>query len=226
MKIKDMPFYNRPAILLRKKGAKSVSDDQLLAIILGHGDKNENAIEQANRILNKYNFHRLSDLSIEELENEFNFRKNVKAVKIYAMFEIFRRTKKLEKKGYDRKIKTAEDVFHYFVDEYKDKKQEYFIALLLNTKNQIIRDEVISLGTLNASLIHPREVFRSAIRAGSNAIILVHNHPSGGCKPSFEDKEVTKILLKAGEVLQIKVLDHVIIGKDNFFSLKEKGIIT
>jgi len=222
MKIKEMPFYNRPGVRLQRKGPSSLSDAELLAVILGRGDFSENAVDQANRVLAKYNFHRLSDLSFNELDKEF--KNNVKAMKILAMFEIFQRMNKLTKGGFKWKIKTAEDIYKYFIDEYQEKKKEYFLALFLNTKNQIIKDEVISVGTLNASLITAREVFNAAIRACSNTIVLVHNHPSGDCTPSKEDEEVTKTLDKAGNLLAIKVLDHVIIGKDGYTSMRENGL--
>ncbi len=219
MKIKDIPWYNRPGVRLKKKGASNLSDAELLAIVLGRGIKEENAIDLSNRVLGSYNFHKLSDLSLPELEEEF--KNQVKAMKITAMFEIFKRTNRLHKKGFNKKIGNAEDVFNYFVDELRDKKKEHFYALLLDTKNRIIAEELISIGILDASLIHPREVFKSAIKASSNSIILVHNHPSGDCNPSKEDKEVTKILENSGDLLGINVLDHIIIGKDKYYSFKE-----
>jgi len=219
MKIKDIPWYNRPGARLKKKGASNLSDAELLAIVLGRGNKEENAIDLSNRVLSNYNLHKLSDLSLTELEEEF--KNQVKAMKITAMFEIFKRANRLHKKGFNKKIRNAEDVFNYYVDELQDKKKEHFYALLLDTKNRIISEETISVGILDASLIHPREVFKSAIKASSNSIILVHNHPSGDCKPSKEDEEVTKILENAGELLGINVLDHIIIGKDNYHSFKE-----
>jgi len=219
MKIKDIPWYNRPGIRLKKKGVSNLSDAELLAIVLGRGNKEENAIDLSNRVLNNYNFHKLSNLELSELEKEF--KNNVKAMKINAMFEIFKRTNRLNKKGFNKKIRTAEDVFNYFTDELQNKKKEHFYALLLDTKNRIISEELVSVGILDASLIHPREVFKSAIKASSNSIILVHNHPSGDCTPSNEDKEVTKILENSGDLLGIKVLDHIIIGKDNYYSFKE-----
>ena len=138
-----------------------------------------------------------------------------------AMFEIFRRTNKVFKKGFKVKIKTAEDVFNYFADDLHDKKKEHFYALFLDTKNRIISEELISIGTLDASIIHPREVFNPAIKASSNAIILVHNHPSGDCTPSKEDEIVTKMLYIAGDILGIKILDHIIIGKETYSSIKD-----
>ena len=142
-----------------------------------------------------------------------------------AMFEIVRRTNKLSKHGFTTKIKTAKDVYNHYVDELKDKKKEHFYALLLDTDNRIIEESLVSVGTLDASLVHPREVFNPAIKANSQSVILVHNHPGGDCQPSPEDREVTKMLVDAGELLGIDVLDHVIIGENGFISFQEKGLI-
>ena len=218
-----MPWYNRPGARLRRKGVYSLSDAELLAIIIGRGDKNENAVDLSNRVLATNNFNKIAELSLSELEKEF--RNPVKAMKINAMFEIFRRTNKLMKKGYKLQIKTASDVYQYYVDELQNKTKEYFYALFLDTKNRILKDELVSIGTLNESLIHPRELFNSAVQASCNSVIIVHNHPSGDCVPSDSDKEVTKVLVEAGEIMGIKVLDHVIIGKEGFMSLKESGIM-
>jgi DNA repair protein RadC len=219
MKIREIPWFDRPWTRLKEKGVSNLSNAELLAAVLGRGNKKENAIDLSHRVLSKYHFNSLSNLSLSELEVEF--KNDIQAMRIQAMFEILRRTNRLEKNGYKKKIKTAEDVFNYFVDTMKDKKKEYFYALLLDTKNQIISNELISVGTLNSSLIHPREVFNPAIKASSNSIILVHNHPSGDCTPSFEDKEITKILLDAGKMLGVSLLDHVIIGNFGFSSYNE-----
>jgi len=223
MKIKDMPWFNRPGARLRRKGVFSLSDAELLAIVIGRGDKTENAVDLSNRVLATNNFDKIAELSLSELEKEF--RNSVKAMKINAMFEIFRRTNKLMKKGFKLQIKTASDVYQYYVDELQNKTKEYFYALFLDTKNRIIKEELVSIGTLNESLIHPRELFNSAVQASCNSVIIVHNHPSGDCIPSDSDKEVTKVLVDAGEIMGIKVLDHVIIGKEGFMSLKESGVM-
>lgn len=223
MKIKDIPWYNRPGIRLKRKGVSVLSDAELLAIVLGRGNTKENAIDISNRVLKSFNFDKLSILTFHELKGEF--KNQVPAMKTLAMFEIFRRTNKLKKKGFKQEIQTAKDAYNYYVDELQEKKKEHFYALYLDTKNRIIEEKLISKGTLNASIIHPREVFNPAIKASCNAVILVHNHPSGDCNPSSEDKEVTKMLYNAGHILKIKVLDHVVIGKNGFTSLKEKKII-
>jgi DNA repair protein RadC len=222
MKIKDIPWDNRPGIRLKKEGVSNLSNAELLAIVIGRGNYKENAIDLSNRVLKSYNFDKLSDLSFHELDKEF--KNQVPAMKINAMYEIFRRTNTLKKSGNRIKIKNAEDVFNYFVDKLVDKKKEHFYALFLDTKNRIISEDLISVGTLNASLIHPREVFNPAIKASCNSIILVHNHPSGDSKSSKEDEIVTKDLSEAGKLLGINLLDHVIIGKNEFISLKEKGL--
>jgi DNA repair protein RadC len=219
MKISDIPWQNRPGIRLKQEGTSALSNADLLAIVLGRGNFEENAIDISNRVLKSYDFDKLSDLSFHELKEEF--RNQVPAMKIMAMYEIFRRTNKLKKMGNKRKIETAKDVFNYYVDKLQDKKKEHFYALYLDTKNQIIEEKLVSKGILNASLIHPREVFNPAIRASSNSVILVHNHPSGNYAPSKEDKEVTKLLDNAGNLLGINVLDHIIIGKDGYYSFKE-----
>jgi len=223
MKIKEMPWFNRPGARLKRKGPSSLSDAELLAIVLGRGDKNENAIDQANRVLATQNLDKLSNLSLIELEQEF--KNPVKALKIQAMFELFRRTNRLNRKGFKTQIKTAQDVYNHFVDTVKDKNKEHFYALYLDTKNRIIEEELVSVGILDASLIHAREVFSPAIKANCRSVILVHNHPSGDSTPSTEDKEVTKMLYNAGHLLNIKVVDHIIIGKDDYFSLKEKKLM-
>jgi DNA repair protein RadC len=219
MKISDIPWQNRPGIRLKQEGTSALSNADLLAIVLGRGNFEENAIDISNRVLKSYDFDKLSDLSFHELKEEF--RNQVPAMKIMAMYEIFRRTNKLKKMGNKRKIEMAKDVFNYYVDKLQDKKKEHFYALYLDTKNQIIEERLVSKGILNASLIHPREVFNPAIRASSNSVILVHNHPSGNYAPSKEDKEVTKLLDNAGNLLGINVLDHIIIGKDGYYSFKE-----
>jgi DNA repair protein RadC len=223
MKMYDVPHYNRPNVRLKRHGTKVLSDAELLAIILGRGNSQENAVDMSNRVLNTMNFPKLASLSLAELKDYF--KDDVKAMKILAMFEIFRRTNQLDKQGFKEKIKNARDVFNRYVDQLKDEKQEHFLALYLDTKNQLLEDRLVSKGTLNASLIHPREVFNQAIKASANSIILVHNHPSGDPTPSKEDEVVTKNLVNAGDLLGIHVLDHVIIGQQEYISLREKGII-
>jgi DNA repair protein RadC len=175
-------------------------------------------------MLKDCNLHKLEVLSLVELESAFG--DDVKAMRIIAMFELFRRTNRLKQHGFTTKIQTAEDVYHYFVDTLSEKKKEYFYALCLDTKNRIIQETLVSVGILDASLIHPREIFNPAIKASVHAVILVHNHPSGECKPSMNDKEVTKLLSEAKRIVGIEVLNHIIIAKDGYSSMREKGGLT
>jgi len=222
MRIKDIPWWNRPSNRLRKKGEDKLNPAELLSIVIWGGKKGENAIDAANKLLNKYSFSRISELSITELEKEVG---KLAAIRIKAMYEIFKITNWVKRGGFKPTIECAKDVYNYFVDELKDKKKEHFYALLLDSKNRIIKEELISVGTLNSSLVHPREVFKEAIKNSANAIILVHNHPSGNPEPSPDDNDINDILINSGNLLKLRVLDHIIIGKDFFYSFKEKKIM-
>jgi len=215
MRIKEIPWWNRPSSRLKKEGADKLNPAELLSLILWSGKKSENAIDMSNRLLKKYSLGKLSDLSLTELEKEVN---NIQALKIKAMFEIFRITDKVKRKGFKPTIECAKDVYNYFIDELKDKKKEHLYVLMLDSKNKIIKEELISIGTLDSSLVHPREVFKEAIKESAFAVMLVHNHPSGDPDPSEDDIKVTKQIIEAGKILNILVLDHVIIGKDRHWN--------
>ncbi|HLC95961.1 MAG TPA: DNA repair protein RadC [Candidatus Nanoarchaeia archaeon] len=219
MRLKDIPFYNKPGYKLSQD--KVLDDAELLAIILEKGIKlDESSVELANKLLSKHkSLAGLSNLSLTELKKEIG---TVKSLKIKALFELYRKTSRLKRGGFKPTIECAQDVYNYFVDRLKDLKKEHFYALLLDTKNRIIKEELISVGTLNSSLVHPREVFKEAIRNSANAIILVHNHPSGDCEPSEEDKEVTFRIKKIASMLKINLLDHIILSGDCWFSFEEK----
>lgn len=218
MRIKDISKENRPMERLEKKGASTLSDAELLAVILKTGNKEENVIDMSNRLISKYGVGKLSNCSLTELQEIKGIGK-VKASQILALFEFNKRhsLSKLDLKP----IKSAKDVYEYASQKLPNDK-EHFMILHLDSKNKIIKDEIISIGILNASIIHPREVFKSAIKESANSIILVHNHPSGDSTPSKEDENISEKLFEAGNLLDIKVLDHVIIGKDRWYSFKEK----
>lgn len=220
MKIEEMPFFTQPLTRLKRDGVEKLDDADLLALILGSGvEKDESAIDLANKLLKKYNFHRLADLSLNELKNEL--KSEFKAAQILALFELFRRTNKLKKGGFNTGyFNSPKDVFNRFVDRCEPLKKEVFWVVLLDTKNKIIGEKEIFVGSLNSSLIHPREIFNYAIRESANSIVLVHNHPSGDPSPSEEDNEVTRVMKEVGDTIGIKVLDHIIIGKNRFFSFK------
>ena len=209
---------SRPRERLVKNGAENLSDAELLAIVLKTGTVKENVIEMSNRLIGKYGLDKLSECSLKELQ-EINGIGFAKACQIHALFELNKRHSLASKPV--KKITCAKDVFDLFHERLKDEKQEKFIILMLNTKNHIIGQEIIAKGTLDSAEIHPREVFKSAIKNSAARIVLVHNHPSGDPTPSEEDKDVTKKLMDAGSILGISVLDHVIVGGEGWWSWKE-----
>ncbi|MBU3912986.1 MAG: DNA repair protein RadC [Nanoarchaeota archaeon] len=217
MRIKEMPKDSRPRERLLKFGIENLSEAELLALILEKGTKKENVIEVSNRLIAQYGLDKLSECSLKELQ-EINGIGQAKAMQILALFEISKRKGMINKETIQ--IKSAKDVFEIFHEKLKDEKQENFYVLMLNSKNFVIGQEKISLGIVDSSIIHPREIFRSAIKNSASRIILVHNHPSGDSSPSKEDEKVTEEIAKAGEVLGIQVLDHVIIGK-SYWSWRE-----
>ena len=222
--ILDMSKYDRPREKMQILGADSLSIEELIAIIIGTGSFNNNALELGhkihNRLLEENNF---LDITIEELM-EIKGVGLAKATKIKAGLELGRRLN-ISQNIKKFSITHPKYVANIFFDELKNEMKEFFYVLLLDTKNKIISKEKISEGSLNASIVHPREVFKPAIKKSSNAIILVHNHPSGDVNPSVEDIHVTNRLLEVGKIVGIKVLDHIIIGDGQYLSLKENNYI-
>jgi DNA repair protein RadC len=209
MRIKDLPDSSKPRERFVKYGAGALSDAELFAIILRTGTKGENVIEVANKLIAEYGLDKLFECSLKELRKIKGIGET-KAIELLTIAEIQKRIN--QSKNPIKKISRAEDVFNYFYERLKDEKQENFYVLLLNNQNNIIKEELISKGILDASIIHPREVFKPAIKNSAAKIILVHNHPSGNPEPSQEDLDITKQLIKIGEELGIKVLDSVIVG--------------
>lgn len=220
MRIKDIAEENRPRERFQKLGADALSDAELLAIILQKGTFKENAVDMSNRLISKYGLEKLSELSLKELQ-EINGIGPAKALQIKALFELAKRSSTA--KNNPAAIKSAKDVFCLFQEQLKDEKQEKFIVLMLNSKNKTIGEETISLGTLDCALLHPREVFKSAIKNSAAKIILIHNHPSGDPTPSEADRKITEKLAEAGEMLNIPIIDHVIIGQEKWWSWKEES---
>ncbi|MFA6088840.1 MAG: DNA repair protein RadC [Candidatus Woesearchaeota archaeon] len=215
MRLKDIPWFNRPGAKLKKDGASSLDDAELLSIIFGKGNKEENAIELSNKLLSQYNIAKLENASFSELKEIL--KDDVKVFQIMAFCELNKRFSKLKKNGFALRITCARDVFNIFVDDLQNKKKEYLCVLLLDTKNKIIDKKIISIGTLSASLIHPREVFNLAIKESANSIIVVHNHPSGDTEPSDADLSICERLIECGNLLGIKMLDFIVIG-DGYWS--------
>lgn len=222
--IKDLPLEERPREKLIKMGAGALSNAELLAILLRIGNKSESAVQLATRIITKSGGLRsLPDLSLEELQDNKGIGPD-KAVTIKAALELGSRlaTAPREETG---SITTPGQAAALFMEELRYKKKEFFKILLLNTKNHIISREEISVGSLSASIVHPRELFIAPLRKSAASIIMFHNHPSGDPAPSQQDLEVTRRLVDAGNILGIAVRDHIIIGDGCFFSFREKGLL-
>ena len=223
MTIRDMTLEERPREKMLLNGANCLSDAELLAIIIRTGTKELNAIQLGQAIIDKAdNIRYLQDLTFEELKS-INGIGQTKALQIKAALELSNRIASYKPLKY--KIKNPWDIYKYYMESLRYQYKEIFKVVLLNTKNEIITDVDISIGTLNSSLVHPREVFREAIRRSSNKIILLHNHPSGNCEPSKEDKSITNRLKDCGELMGIEVIDHIIIGDGVYFSFKENMLI-
>ena len=223
MTIQDMTLEERPREKMILNGAGSLTDAELLAILIRTGTKQFNAIQLGKAIIEKAdNIRYLQNITIEELES-INGIGKTKAVQIKAALELGNRIASYKPAKY--KIKNPWDIYKYYMESLRYQYKEIFKVVLLNTKNEIITDVDISMGTLNSSLVHPREVFREAIIRSSNKIILLHNHPSGNAEPSKEDKSVTNRLKECGELIVIEVIDHIIIGDGIYFSFKENMLI-
>ncbi|MES1045793.1 RadC family protein [Heyndrickxia oleronia] len=222
--IRDYPAGERPRERLVKHGARSLSNQELLAILLRTGTKDESVIQMANRVLQAFDGLRLlKEASLEEIMKikGIGF---AKAVQILATIEIGRRIGNLTYN--DRYIiRSPEDAANYVMNDMRFLSQEHFVCIYLSTKNQVIHQQTIFIGSLNASIVHPREVFKEAFRRSAASIICIHNHPSGDPGPSREDIEVTKRLVECGKIIGIEILDHLIIGDKKFVSLKEKGYL-
>jgi len=220
MKIKEMPEQNRPRERFLKYGPEALSDAELFAIILRTGTRNENVIDMSQRLIKEYGLRDLFDCSIIELQKIKGIGPS-KGMQILAMSELGKRY--IQSKKPITKITSAEDVFYLFHERLKNEKQEHFFVVMLNTKNTIIGEQLVSKGTLDSAILHPREIFKPAIKNSTSKIIIVHNHPSGDPMPSQEDIDITHRLIKIGDELGIKVLDHVIVGDGKWWSWMEEN---
>ncbi|MDX8342006.1 RadC family protein [Rossellomorea sp. YZS02] len=222
--IRDFPQDERPRERMIQSGASSLSNQELLAILLRTGTKSESVLQLSNRLLNQFDgLNLLKDASLEEITKTKGIGL-AKAVQIMAAVEFGRRISNL---AFDDRysIRSPEDGANYVMNDMRFLAQEHFVCLYLNTKNQVLHKQTIFIGSLNASIVHPREVFKEAFRRSAASIICIHNHPSGDPTPSREDIEVTKRLVECGRIIGIDILDHLIIGEKKFISLKEKGYL-
>lgn len=222
--IRDVPAEERPRERLIQKGAHSLSNQELLAIILRTGTMNESVLQVAQRMLQHFEGLRLlKHATIEELTSIKGIG-TAKAIQVIASLELGQRVMQLHPDE-KYKILSPEDGANYVMEELRFLTQEHFVAAYLNTKNEVIHKQTVFIGSLNASLVHPREVFKEGIRRSAASVICFHNHPSGDPSPSREDIEVTKRLVESGKLLGIELIDHIVIGDKQFVSLREKGYI-
>ncbi len=219
-KLKDLPKIDRPREKLEKYGPEKLSNSELLAILLGTGTKGINVVELSNKILKKFSGIGLASATFRDLKSTFGLGA-AKACEIVASFELGRR---LLQNKQSALLLTPQDVWNELKD-IRDNKKEHFLVFFLDSRNQEIKREVISVGTLNANLVHPREVFEPAIRHSAAQVIIAHNHPSGDPKPSTADLEITKRLTEAGKLMGIEVADHIIITKNSYISFREERLI-
>lgn len=222
--IKEMPEQMRPRERFLQHPIEMISNQELLAIILRTGSKQESVLDLSNRVLYEFkSLKELSNASIKELKSIKGIG-TVKAIEIKTCFELGKRASQepfIEK----TKLQSPESIYLYLKDQLELKTQEHLIALYLNAKGELLTKKTLFIGSLNSSLIHPREIFKYAVINSAASIIIVHNHPSGDPTPSKNDIDVTKLIHKNSLMMDIELLDHIIIGRDRYYSFKEKRII-
>ena len=222
--LREIPKEERPRERLLQFGAEALSNAELLAILLRTGTVSESAVKLAGKVLTAAGgLRNLVDVTVEQLVAIKGIGR-AKALQLKAGIELGRRLSRASLPDAPA-VKSPRDAADLLFDELRYLQKEHFIVLFLNTKNRVIGRETLSVGSLNASIVHPREVFRSAIQRSSASIICAHNHPSGDPTPSPEDIEVTRRLSEAGKLVGIELLDHLIIADQTFVSLKELGFM-
>jgi DNA repair protein RadC len=222
--IHDLPVSERPRERLQMLGVEALSAQEILALILGRGIAGESVMVTAQRLLSHFgSLKGVAGASLEELSQVRGIGM-AKGAQLKAAVELANRVEGYSETSARHVVKTPEDVALLVRGRLKEKKKEYFLALLLDTRNQLIRTAEISVGSLDSSIVHPREVFKEAVSASAASVIFVHNHPSGDTEASEDDIKLTGRLKEAGEIMGIDVLDHIIIGGKKYLSLKREGL--
>ena len=221
----DLPLSERPRERLSKLGSEALSSQEILALILGRGIKGESVIVTAQKLLTKFgNLKNLASASVEEL-TQIRGIGPAKAAQIKATFELSKRLENFSAEASKITVKSPEDVIKTARSQLKGKKKEHFLVLCLDTRNHLIKTNTVSIGGLDCSIVHPREVFKDAISSSAASVIFIHNHPSGDPTPSEDDIKMTKRLIEAGEIIGIEVLDHIIICDNEHLSMKAKNLV-
>ncbi len=221
-KIKDLPKVERPRERLISKGPENLKDEELLAILLRTGREGKNVLDLAKQVLTKYSKKRLLKMRYEDLVKVKGINE-AKACTILAAAELVRRALKIQDESLPI-VSSVKDVILQ-VSYLREKTREHLMAIYLNARNELLFRKHVFVGTLNANLVHPREIFSEALKQNAASVILIHNHPSGDPEPSEDDLEITKRLIEAGKIMGVDVLDHVIITKSKVFSFKERKLI-
>jgi DNA repair protein RadC len=223
--IHDLPFSERPRERLLKLGTEALSSQEILALILGRGTKGESVMLTAQKLLSKFgNLRNIASASVEEL-TQLKGIGPAKAAQIKAAFEFSKRLEDSFNQGLKTTVKSPEDAVKSAKSQLKSKKKEHFLVLSLDTRNHLINTHTISIGSLDSSIVHPREVFKEAISSCAASVIFAHNHPSGDPTPSEDDIKLTRRLMEAGEILGIEVLDHIIVCDRDYLSMKARNLI-
>ena len=222
--IRDIPTSERPRERVLKFGVESLSNSELLSIVLRCGTREKSVKDLSLEIISMVgDISNFKDLTLNKLLSIKGIG-YVKAIELISVVELSKRIYASNDKKLI-KINSSKDVFCFYKDLFLDKKQELFYCLYLNNKNYVIERKLLFMGTINKSVVHPREVFKNAYLSSASGIICIHNHPSGDINPSIEDKRFTKALVDIGHVQNIPILDHIIIGEDNYFSFMENNLI-
>jgi DNA repair protein RadC len=221
--MKDLPLHQRPRERLLSHGAEALSNAELLSAILGFGTRKESVLDLSSRILSEYSLERLSNARVRELKMIAGLS-SAKACGILAALELGKRAA-CERSAEGRAIESPEDLVKLLLPRMRNLRREFLRGIYLDSKKRLLGNEVISVGGLNTNNVHPREVFAPAVRDSAAALVLVHNHPSGDPAPSKDDLKVTRKLTEAGRMLGIEVLDHIIIGRNTYMSMREEGLI-
>ena len=218
-KIKEIPINERPRERLKEVGVENLSNKELISIILKTGTKEKNVSDLALDILNNYSLTDLKNISINNLIKIKGIGE-VKAIELVASIELGKRIF-LKEKTTKKNLTSPEEIYKYTKYLFHDKKQEYFYALYFNNKQQLLNTKLLFIGTINQSITHPREVFKEAYLLSASSIICLHNHPSNDTTPSHADITFTKALIEIGKIQNIPILDHIIVGDDNYYSFYE-----
>lgn len=222
--IHDLPTSERPRERLQRLGAENLSAAEILALVMGRGIKGESVMVTAQRLLDKFDsLQGVANATVEEL-SDIRGIGLAKACQIKAAYELANRWDKSADGPSKPVVRTPEEAYNELKGKSRDKKKEHFWAILLDTRNHVIKSSEISVGSLDTSIVHPRELFKEAISASASSVIVAHNHPSGNPEASQDDIKLTRRLIEAGAIMGIEIVDHIVMGDGRFISMKREGL--